>query len=212
AGNLTGQDLTLSNASATAQLATQHWKQTGASSGEGYNLNFRINGNVKLPVNLTLQLGANGTVDVGVNSNGGDKYQYWLNSLRPLVGDSYPVTVTYSDGTSETLNPAVTAVLDTFAQNLAPTTSGSGVTTPTFTWAAPATPPASYTYDLWVNDSTSGQIWGSWDMPSTQTSILFNADGSASQPTLTLGTTYTWGLGVKDVNGNSAQIQVNYKP
>jgi hypothetical protein len=211
AANLAGQDLPLSNAASTAQLTTQHWKQSGAYTGEGYNLNFRVNGNVKLPVNFTLQLGANGTFDVGVNSNGGDRYQYWVNSLRPTVGDSYPVTVAYSDGTSETQTPAVTAVLDSFAQNLSPTTTGSGVTTPTFTWAAPLNPPAAYTYDLWIA-SQMGQLWSYWGMPSSQLSVIYNVDNSASQPTLTQGTLYNWSVGVTDAQGNSAQMQVNYQP
>ncbi len=211
AGNLTGQNLTLSNAASIAQLSTQHWKQTGTFTGEGYSLNFKVTGNVKLPVNATLQLGANLVVDVGVNS-GGDRYQYWLNSLRPTVGDSYTVSVGYSDATSDTQTPAVTGVLDAFALSLAPTTGTSTSLTPTFSWAAPAAPPGYYTYDLWISSQTGGQIWSHYDMPSSQTSILYNSDLSASQPALTTGTNYTWTVEVKDTNRNSAQIQVNYQP
>jgi hypothetical protein len=212
AGNLTGQNLAVPGASSVTGLSTQHWKQaTGSFTGEGYNLNFRVNGNVKLPVNVALQLGPNGLVDVGVN-NGGDRYQYWLPSLRPGVGDSYTVSVAYSDSTTDTQTPAVTAVLDAFAQNLQPTTGTSTSTQPTFSWTAPATPPAYYTYDLWIGPQMGGQLWSYWGMPSTQLSVGYNADGTASQPTLTLGTTYNWSLGVTDAAGNSAQMQVEYKP
>jgi hypothetical protein len=49
-------------------------------------------------------------------------------------------------------------------------------------------------------------------MPSSQTSVTYNTDESASQPSLTPGTTYVFGLSVMDAAGNQAQQAVEFKP
>jgi hypothetical protein len=211
-GNLGSQNLTLSGAASLTQVATQHWKYLSPGGGsEGYGLRFWINDNVKLPVNVTLQPGPNARIDVGINS-GGDRYQYGLPCPRPTVGDSYSIQIGYSDGTSETLSPSVTAVLDAFAQQPSPTTGTSTSTQPTFTWAPPAVPPPFYFYDLWVSPQGGGTIWDLWGIPSTQLSVVYNSDGTASQASLTPGTTYTWYLGVNDAYGNNAALQIEYRP
>jgi len=209
-GDLSNVSLSLDGEACVAQLRTSHW-QIVDSVDEGYTLNFGVRSLVKLPVAVTLQLGPHGYVDLGTRDDG-ERYQFWVGCARPTVGDSYPMTVTYSDGTTETRQPAVTGVLDCFPRNLLPRGSGSGNVTPTFTWLAPTNPPPFYTYGLWIGVNNGGQVWSYWDMPSTQTSVLYNVDGEASQPTLTVGTTYRWGLNVIDANGNEAQAQATYTP
>jgi hypothetical protein len=49
-------------------------------------------------------------------------------------------------------------------------------------------------------------------IPSSQTTVVFDVDGSASSSSLTSGTTYNWSVQVQDANGNTAQEQVNYTP
>ncbi|MGH9596873.1 MAG: hypothetical protein ACRD3K_08765 [Edaphobacter sp.] len=62
------------------------------------------------------------------------------------VSDTYTFSITYSDRTTGILTASVTAVLTTFATNLAPTTGTSVSTTPTFTWTDPVcTACSSYT-------------------------------------------------------------------
>jgi hypothetical protein len=226
AGNLTGQNLTLSGANSVAAITTQHYISTsGSSTGEGYQLNYKVNGNLKLPVNVALQFGSSSFVDVGVNS-GGDRFQYWVPSAQMNVGDSYNVPVVYSDLATETLTPQVTGVLaaSAFAQTLAPTGTGLGNITPTFTWAAPAAPPAGgYTYQFWIWGPT-GNIWqvpgnnsNSSGLPSTTTSLVWGVDPTdgtnlPSPSSLTIGSQYTWTISVQDTFGNSGQQQVTYTP
>ncbi len=168
--SLTNQNLTLSGASAVASVTTQHWQQpSNVYYPEGYQLNYRVDSNIKLPVNVAVQLGTDPSsmVDVGLNSNGGDRYQFWVSSNLMNVGAAYNVQVGYSDGNSETLTPTVTGVLasSAFAQNLAPTGTGNGSGTgldvqPNFSWAAPSSPPAGgYTYQFWLQANMGGNIW-----------------------------------------------------
>jgi hypothetical protein len=71
--------------------------------------------------------------------------------------------------------------------------------------------PSPYTYYLWIGSGTSGMIW--YDTPSNgSTSDLYNSNHSASQTSLTLGTTYMWLIGVRDSYGNSAQYQTQWTP
>lgn len=216
-GNLSGQNLTLSNAGAIATVSTQHQKYTGAGgTSENYGLDFDVDQNTKRPVNVALVLGSS-VLDVAkpVTDSG---YWFWTNlgSLRPTVGDAYTVRVEYSDATSEDLTVTVSAVLDAFPTNLAPVTGAAAGTTPTFTWSAPSPAPSfPYTYSFWMQQWNGPQIWqypSDGDMLSSQLSLVYNVDGTASQPTLTVGTTYVWSISLMDANGNSAQQTVEYKP
>src|ERR1700730_6226227 len=119
----------------------------------------------------------------------------------PSVGDTYQLLVTFSDGTTQTIPASVTAVLtSSFAQNLAinsPGSSGSA-TIPQLTWSSPATVPTLlpyyYSVNLYANDGTEQWNYSGGNnsngIPSSQTNILFNFDGSASSATLTSGKTY----------------------
>ena len=135
---------------------------------------------------------------------------------RPNIGDPYTIQVGYSDGSSENVPLTVTTVLDTFPMSLAPVTGAPAGTTPLFSWAAPSPPPLfPYTYSLWIGAQFGGQIWqypSKGNMPSTQTSVAYNTDNSAFQPSLTPGVIYNWTVNVRDATGNSAQQTVEYKP
>ena len=216
-GNMTGQSLTLPTTNATASVLTSH--QLSVYTGgtyENYGLQFNVDGNIKLPVNVTVQLGT-AVLDVGKPSQDSG-YYYWVNlgTLRPTVGAVYTIHVGYSDGTSEDFPVTVSTVLDTFPTNLAPTTGTSTATVPTFSWTAPSPAPSfPYTYTLWISPSGGGSLWqypSNGDMPSSQTSVLYNVDSNASQPSLTPGVTYYWTITVRDLNGNQAQKQAEYTP
>lgn len=215
-GNMTGQSLTIPSANVTASVATSHQKYTNSGgTSESYGLNFNVDQNIKRPVNVTIQMGS-ALLDVGKPDGTG--YYYWMSlaNLRPNVGDAYTLLLGYSDGTSENVPVTVSAVLDTFPTNLAPVTGAAAGTTPTFSWSAPSPAPSfPYTYSFWMQQQNGGQIWqypSNGDMPSTQLSLPYNTDGTASQPTLTSGTTYVWSISLMDANGNSAQQTVEYKP
>ena len=211
--NLPGQNQTLTNAFGLASIETDH-RKIGAS--ESYNVDMRVSDGSKLVVAVAVTggPGLSGITDIRKDWD----FSYWLNrnAVRPTTADTYTFTVTYADGTTANLNAAVTGVIDSFALNLAPTTTGSGVTAPTFSWAAPTpTPSFSYTYRLNMYPAIGGSTWyypKDGAMPSTQTSVLYNVDGNAFPATLTIGTLYNWQIEVEDANGNRATQQVNYQP
>jgi hypothetical protein len=220
-GDLAGQTISFPSTGATTSLITQHQSYTGfnSNSWQSYALQFSVGQNIKLPVNVTLQLGS-ALLDVGNQASQGNGYYYWLGSgsISPNTGDNYAIQVGYSDGSSETIPVAVGPVLSSFPTGLSPNTTTPGGATPTFTWAAPSSAPSllPYTYSLWLSQLNAGTIWsyptnGS-NMPSSQTSVTFNTDGSASVTSLTSGMTYVWSLSVVDAAGNQAQQTVEFKP
>ncbi len=213
-GNM-AQDISLTGAHAFASVTTQNI----AGAYTGYNLNANIGVGMKLPVGVELISGPNVAVPVDIGNtgtNGGMRIFYGEFNLTntPSVGDTYTFALTYADATAENLNASVTGVLDSFAVATYPTATddGDGITQPTFTWNAPASPPSPYTYELWIQPNNGGNYIWDITIPSGQTSIVYNSDGSASQSSLTLGTTYNWSINVVDSYGNSANYQTQWKP
>jgi large repetitive protein len=231
-GATANQSLTLPSADGIASVTTQNLESVvGSVATQNYNINFTVNGLVKRPVAVSLVSGQNliTPVDIaicgGSGSTCGQGFQISFNlyGTSPAVGDTYVFNVTYSDGTLGTLNAAVTAVLNGFAANLAPST-GTGVsTTPAFSWTDPLSA-AAYTYQFYLTDSNAKVIWqipqtnaASNGFSSAITTIPWNVDPSGggslpSVPSLTLGTTYSWQILVQDGNGNSTATQVQYQP
>ncbi len=231
-GPETGQDVTLTNAGSTATVTTQYNQQSGG--GSDYNLNFDVREASKLPVSVALTSASNPNVivpqDFGACSTcGSPQIQSNANigSDVPVLGDTYSLLVTYSDGTSETLTPAISGVLTAsqLATSLSPTGTG-GSTTPTFTWTYPANA-SSYIYQFYICCNANGTIWqipgnnsNLNGFPSTVTQIVWGTDptgDTSNTPSVTSLdgsglTTYSWQLQTQDSNGNSAQASVNYTP
>jgi Chitobiase/beta-hexosaminidase C-terminal domain len=228
----TGLNLTLPTANATATATTQNYNSISPSNNfHSYNLNFQISGLVKRVVAVTLTSGPNviNPVDIaicgGPGSTCGNGFQafFAIGATVPNVGDTYVFAVTYSDGTTGTVNAVVSAVLNAFPTSLAPQTGTSVSVTPTFTWIDPANA-SNYTYQFFLSDSNNNTIWqipgqnsNSNGFSSSITSIPWNTDptGGGSTPSvgsLTLGAVYTWSINVQDSTGNAAQTQVQYQP
>jgi hypothetical protein len=158
----------------------------------------------------------------GTNCGRGFQIYFNLGNTAPTVGDTYYFSVFYSDGTSETINAAVTGVVNNFATGLTPTTGNSVSTTPTFSWTAPVCGPcSSYVYTFGINPPNSSDIWdvpgNANGLPYSTTSLVWNVDptsagNTASVSSLTLGTNYSWNVSVVDSNGNQAIAQANYNP
>jgi hypothetical protein len=213
-------NVTLSGAAATPVVSTNHQQFNG--SGDNYSLNLGINWGVKRPVSLVLFSGPNAPepFDMSADENGNIQTPSFLNGAVPTVGDTYQFLVKFSDGTTQTISASITAVLTSFAQSLTMDTGAPhSRTVPQLTWAAPASPPASYTYSVCVNNQNGAFLnWcysggnNSNGIPSSQTSVVFDVDGSASSSSLTSGTIYNWSVQVQDSDGNSAQEQTNYTP
>lgn len=211
---LAGVAIQLNNAGASIGAGTTHGRSSGGS--EWFNIDFRVSNLKKLPVKVVLNSGPNLSstplpLDLGIDRWG--EYQYTIYTPRPNIGDTYNFSVTYSDATSETLLSQVTAVLDSFVNPQTPVGDiyGPAVTTPQFSWSAPDSPPAAFTYGLYLNQQYNW-IWNVDMMPMTQLSVNYNNDGQASQPSLSLGTTYSWTSVLRDAAGNQTQNEVTFTP
>jgi hypothetical protein len=199
---------------AQAEIDTGHFEVNGS---EGYNLNLLVDSRRKLPVQVTLASGplANVPTDLAINPNGtggpaSPAFQWSGNlfsSTAPGLGDSYQVDVTYADGSAEALTAAVTGIL-ALPTNLSP--QGTGSRSPTFTWTAPSPAPAVYNQSLGVFQHNGPYVWSDFGLPPSVTSVTFDANGSATQPTLTPGSVYDWNLVVEDPLGNYGGSQVTF--
>jgi len=213
-------NVTLSGAAATPLVSTNHQQFNG--SVDNYSLNLGINWGVQRPVSAVLFSGPNvpEPYDMSVDSNGNMQTPSFLNGAVPTVGDTYQFLVKFSDGTTQTISASITAVLTSFPQSLTMNTGAPhSRTVPQLSWAAPASPPASYTYSVCVNNQNGAFLnWcysggnNSNGIPSSQTSVVFDVDGSASSSSLTAGTIYNWSVQVQDADGNTAQEQTTYVP
>jgi hypothetical protein len=221
-GNTSGS-MTLTNPVAAFNVKTF----VNGTSGQPntYSLNLRPVSGSKLPISAIMFSGPNVAVpyDVNADQHNSNYSPIFNNSVSPTVGDAYQFLTTFSDGTTQVLPSPVTAVLSSsFAQNLTMNSPVAGsATIPVLNWTAPATLPTivPYTYNvnLYNASGTSQEFWSFYGsgnsngIPSTQTNVLFNVDGSAGpSSSLTSGGTYNWSVTVQDNNGNSAQYTVPY--
>jgi len=228
-GSASGQNLTLPSGNAIVRVTTSHGRQQGVTGSDNYNLNFDVREGIKMPVAAQMTSGPNviNPVDLGKCIDcGNNQLEYWANTstVSPTVGDTYAINVTYSDGTSETLNGSVSAVLNAFASNLAPYTGSSISVTPTFTWTYPSNA-SSYLYEFWISDNNGNNLWqipgnnsNSNGFSNSVSSIVWGTDptgntgNTPSVTTLTLGTSYMWNIQTMDNNGNDAVESVSYVP
>jgi uncharacterized protein (DUF2141 family) len=167
----------------------------------------------KIVATMTI-VSANGLpvpIDLG-RAAGGFRTAFDHRPGSPGTGESIGIGVTYTDGTSGTFTLPLTAV--DFARNLTVTPTPSA-TVPTFSWTAPAiAPTGSWGYSLSVQDG-GGAIWTypplGLTMPSSQTSVQYDVDGTASDA-LSPGSTYGWSVTVRDAAGNSAETSSTGTP
>ena len=233
-GPLSNENLTLPNTNSIATVMTQSTEQVN-SGGTSYNysLGFNVNGLLKLPVAVELTTGPSpgavipADIATGAFNGSSDQFSFWtsLNGATPQVGDVYTLNVTYSDNTSQVLTVTVGAVLNNaFVTNLLP--QGNGVsTTPNFSWTYPSNA-SSYTYQFWLCCGPNGTIWqipsnnvkSNGFSSSTPSFITWGTDPTNPNPpnppnpsSLNGSTFYSWQIQATDVNGNSAQVQVNFQ-
>lgn len=219
-GNTTG-NITLASSPVSIGVPTS----VSGSSGQpnSYSISVQVDFGTKLPISMTLISGNNVAVpyDMNADSHNANYNPIYNNSVSPTVGDAYQFLVTFSDGTTQVVTSTVSAVLTSFAQNLAmQTTSPGSPTVPLLTWAAPAVLPTAlpyaYSVTLYNNNGTSQEFWNYYGsgsgngIPSTQTNVLFNTDGSANPATLTVGGSYNWSVSVQDNNNNQGSYTTTY--
>jgi hypothetical protein len=235
-GTTANLDLTLPSANSSATVTTQNLVSTTTTgSSQSYSLAFKVSPVIKRPVAVQLISGPNivAPIDIGVCGGSGSGcgqgfYLSWaLAGVAPNVGDSYTFAVTYSDGTSEDISAAVTAVPNAFATSLSPVTGSGANLTPTFSWTYPPNA-ANYTYQFDLSDANANTVWqipagnskanGFTGAQIPLAQIPWNTDpsGGGSLPTpasgLSTNLNYTWQIEAIDSNGNSAVNQVQYQP
>jgi len=208
---VTAQELTIVGRPADAFVTTQHGKST---NNEWINIGLTVEAQLKKPVNVLVSGPSLAEpVNVGLADDGEFNLYPWQLAANPQVGDQYSFTLEYSDGTTTGATPVtyqITNILNSFPTPVSPEGYVAYNPTPTFSWTTPATPPeAPYSYSFWMY---GGDLyWGSEDdYPSSQTSVVYNADGLASSPTLSADTTYSWTLQVRDRFGNSASYSTEF--
>lgn len=199
--NITGNDIALSEASATASVNTEHyWDSTWHS----YRLMLGVNDGIKRAVAVTLFSGPNVAVPLDMSAN---RVVTLDPNIRPNTGDNYRFKVTFSDGTSENISASVSGVLDSFAQSLLVIPTPFAVT-PTFSWAAPSPLPSTpyiYRLVLWGDtDQISWRYPQDFGLPSTTLSMPYSGTN------LNSGNSYQWAVQVRDANGNSASRPSNF--
>lgn len=213
AGPMTGVDVALDGKRGVARVAT--WAVTGVPpSFPPYMLEHRIREGARRPVSATVVAGPNIPLPLDLAQQGSLRFWSRLGATAPAVGDTYTYVVSYADGTTETLTAAVTGA-GAFPTGVGVTTStpySPGV--PLFTWAAPASPPASFGYAVQVVDGV--QLTPRWTypadegvLPSTTTAVRYDADGAASTAVLGAGS-YLWGVQTVDAQGNRATAVTGY--
>ncbi len=203
--NTSGLSPTITQRNAYTTIRTSNWTSDGITSNK--NLGFTVEPQAKQPVNVTVSgAGLLDNTPIGLAKE--REFRIWPG-LTATPGSSYSYTVSYSDGSSELFTVTVPAFLTSFATPTSP--KGTVAYTngiPTFTWSAPSSPPTPYQYNLWL--SGADVYWNTDELPSTQTSMLYNADGNASKTALTAGVPYYWTIVVLDRFGNQANYQTSF--
>jgi hypothetical protein len=240
-GTTSGENLTLPSANSSTVILTGNDDgagYSGTSATDSYEVDLMVSSANKIPVAVALLANSNVgfTQDVAEFPGNGwsPNSRFWLQiesgaSTAPTVGAVYSVQVTYSDGSSETLSPQITAVLPLVtALDLSPigpvTASNSSNLMPTFTWQYPASP-GNYLYQLWTADERNYNT--TWSIPnllsssnaftSSVASIPWGTDPTdpGNLPTISSlvgGDTYFWELVANDTNGNRSVAGGSYSP
>ncbi len=198
---VTAPSLVLSTSQARAQSATELTASPGSNQ---YNLSLHVQSNLKVPVKVTLTAGPGlqPPYDLALSASYsvGSSYEFPASQTAPTAGAVYTFDVTYSDGTTGTQSVTVTPAAPIPVMT-SPVGTSNG--TPTFTWSYPTALPATAFQTL----SAFSSGGGGWylTLPQNVTSIAYNADGSATIPTLPPGTA-NWGLTVGDGRGNTTSV------
>lgn len=206
--NISGLSPTITQRNAYATIRTNNWTSDGINTNK--NLGFTVESQAKQPINVTVS--GSGLLDntpIGLDTdNDNATFGAWPG-LTATPGASYTYTVYYADNTSEQFIVTVPAFLTSFATPTSPIGTvayTNGI--PTFSWSAPASPPSPYNFHIWLNGADAS--WNTDELPSTQTSILYNADEGASRTSLSANVPYYWAIVVNDRYGNQAAYQTSF--
>ena len=205
--DLTGIAATLPAPMANAFATVQTIHQLDDSMMENYSQNFTVEGYGKTPVNAAIDGGTHlsGPVDLAVTEWG--TFEHWASTAPniPAVGNSYSFSVVYDDGTTETINAGVSAVLNEFPIPVSPLGHTPYAAVPVFSWTPASPAPAyPYTYSLVLRGLTTNAFWEMKQIVPSQTEVTYNQNGWADSPELVDNASYTWAIAATDGFGNRA--------
>jgi len=203
-----GLQLELPEGTGFAEAVT---RRADGAGGTTHAVVVRVRNGSKVPASATVVAGAGvtGPVDMGMQLDG-DGLAVRLGALielgaaAPVVGSPYDVQVTYTDGTSETLQAQVSAVLEPPAPQapvdplLLPIAAPAA---PLFSWTPPlALPAMGHQWAVRVGGAAS---WISDRIAGSRGAEAYNANGTAVPALLPAGT-YPWSATIRDPLGNEA--------
>jgi hypothetical protein len=185
--------------------------------GSWSDLVLGVQSHARLPLRAVVTgPGLRGPVDLGIAREGGGigillGANWSTDPILPHLGDTYAMEVTYTDGTTEPFRRPVTGVFGGPPGVVAPADGAMGVSTvPTFQWSAPAGAPGAYGYGLRIWPYGGGDAIWDTVLPSSQTSVTYDADGLAATPQLSGLTSYQWQIRAVDADGNEASYEANF--
>jgi len=225
--------LTSGNSLAFARSGNDLGLSEYGGSSHTYELDFDVTAVAKQPVAVTILSGPDMALPFdaqwcngcGYNPNSSFSFNTTISSTVPTVGAVYAIQVTYSDGTQETINSKITAVLPTPTSVSPEGPVSSSNTTPDLTWVYPANA-GNYLYQMWFSDQNYSTVWSIPNIYSNTNSftssiapsIAWGDDptgATGNTPTvtsLTDGNVYHWEVVAYDANGNRGQDFVDYVP
>jgi hypothetical protein len=215
-GNQNAPPLEVLAANGIATVTTGHLNELGSHS---YSLFVRVRANLKRPVKARVTAGPRVALpyDLPLNETGGARHEVrmQLGGIAPVAGDAYSVSVTYSDGTIETLTATVSALLPT-PNIVTPVLLAN--TTPTFTWNTLAPAPATnYSYSLRLYDwpylalGSAAPLLGWADDISSSTTLLLYSDVHPTNASLSSTVLPYWlTLSALDTDGNWSRTVTSF--
>ena len=174
------------------------WVRQVYAHNQGYALDFYVFDLIHEGITFTAVDVTGPHIDVlSLSSSGPMEYHAWqlhgtfLGEAKPNAGDIYEFSVSYSDGTSETVTASVRDIFVDLPTPISPVDEEIVDTlTPTFSWQPPSCGCQGY-YRIWVVDSQNNDMWSVYPSKDT-TSVVYNYDGIGTP--LRPGETYEWRL------------------
>lgn len=186
------------DSNANARLSTE---VNVINNSTSYQYQFLARQQKKRPAHIVINSGPglSEATDMGVTVWG--DFSLWpMISGTPAVGNIYPITITYTDGTTQNLDLLITNLVSAPSQTYPlGTTSGINSTSPRFAWTEGSywyNAPYLYSVQLYPDNNPYGDPL--WEKMVNFESFSTMYDGNA----LSNGTAYLWKLAAVDAYGN----------
>jgi hypothetical protein len=186
----------------TASVGTYHYYPETLFPGMSeYEVSFTVRGSEISSVTVEGPNISSTSLDNTQSTSGEWRWNKHVGlSVKPTVGDTYTLHVTYNNSTTEDFTDSVTGVIEEFPTIFSPVHGSTiATTTPTFEWSA-------LTIDLsklsiMVVDSDEGRFLWMGDGLKGETSVEYNIDGKGEP--LQSGKKYIWAVLYRDASDDN---------